>query len=269
MDYRYLKAFLTVATRLNFTQAARDLGVTQAAVSRQIRLLEESLDLQLVIRSPQQVQLTPEGERLFHESSRLNHWIQEDLKGGTQLIRIATLQGVLESWLVDILGKHFKETTTNFFVKTGTLERIGAEIEGGHVDIAITAHQIQNDRLTSFKLVKEKIVAISKKPIDVNKLADYPWVTFDPATYLIPYCGRRSQRIIQVESINAQLRLTIQGIGVTLIPHHIVPPNAGLHVYPIEQFKSEFLWATTLNYTKMPKHLQGFIQLIRKQAVTA
>lgn len=269
MDYRYLKAFLTAAHRLSFTQAARDLGVTQAAISRQIRLLEESVGLQLIIRSPQRVQLTPEGERLFEESRRLDRWIRDDLQTGTQTIRVATLQGILESWLVDLIARHFKVSSTNFFVKTGTLARMDAEIRGGHVDIAITARQVQGESLTSFKLFKERIVAVSKRPIDLTKLADYPWVTFDPETYLVPYCGRLSKRIIQVESINAQWQLTRAGVGVTMLPHHLVPESTGLHVYPIERFKNEFLWATLLDYTKPPTHLRDFVQLMRKEAVRA
>jgi len=58
-----LRAFEAAARHLSFTKAAEELFVTQSAVSRQIRLLEEFLDLQLFERKHRAVVLTAEGER--------------------------------------------------------------------------------------------------------------------------------------------------------------------------------------------------------------
>jgi DNA-binding transcriptional LysR family regulator len=60
-----LRAFEAVARTLSFTKAARELGVTQAAVSRQIRLLEEGLAVTLVARGATRTALTGAGEILF------------------------------------------------------------------------------------------------------------------------------------------------------------------------------------------------------------
>jgi LysR family transcriptional regulator, glycine cleavage system transcriptional activator len=60
-----LRAFEAVARTLSFTKAAQELGVTQAAVSRQIRLLEEGLAVTLVIRGTTRNALTGAGEILF------------------------------------------------------------------------------------------------------------------------------------------------------------------------------------------------------------
>ena len=49
------------ARQLNFTRAAKELGVTQAAVSRQIQLLEEHLGAAMFQRSPRSLKLTPAG----------------------------------------------------------------------------------------------------------------------------------------------------------------------------------------------------------------
>ena len=53
------------ARHLNFTRAAKELGVTQAAVSRQIQLLEEHLGAAMFQRSPRSLKLTPAGQRLY------------------------------------------------------------------------------------------------------------------------------------------------------------------------------------------------------------
>jgi DNA-binding transcriptional LysR family regulator len=60
-----LRAFEAVARTLSFTKAAQELGVTQAAVSRQIRLLEEALAVTLVTRGTTRNALTGAGEILF------------------------------------------------------------------------------------------------------------------------------------------------------------------------------------------------------------
>ena len=59
-----LVAFEAVARHLNFTAAARELGVSQAAASRQVRILEDHLGLRLFDRTKRRVRLTPAGEAL-------------------------------------------------------------------------------------------------------------------------------------------------------------------------------------------------------------
>ena len=57
--------FEAVARRLSFTAAARELGVSQAATSRQVRILEDHLGLRLFRRDGRQIRLTEAGEELF------------------------------------------------------------------------------------------------------------------------------------------------------------------------------------------------------------
>ena len=64
-----IKVFMVAANSKTFTAAARELGVTQAAVSRQIAAIEDVLAMQLFLRGPRQISLTDEGRFLFH---RLN-----------------------------------------------------------------------------------------------------------------------------------------------------------------------------------------------------
>jgi DNA-binding transcriptional LysR family regulator len=53
MDYRYLKAFLSVARHLSFSSAAKELCIATSAVSRQVQLFESSIGKELFIRSQQ------------------------------------------------------------------------------------------------------------------------------------------------------------------------------------------------------------------------
>jgi DNA-binding transcriptional LysR family regulator len=71
MDTKQLAAFCAVVERRSFSQAAEQLGVTQPAVSLQIRSLEKRLGLQLLDRSGRRVEPTEAGQRLYRSAQRL------------------------------------------------------------------------------------------------------------------------------------------------------------------------------------------------------
>jgi len=71
MDTRQLAAFCAVVERKSFSQAAERLGVTQPAVSLQIRSLEQRLGRQLLDRSGRRVEPTEAGVRLYASAQRL------------------------------------------------------------------------------------------------------------------------------------------------------------------------------------------------------
>src|SRR2546428_13340087 len=71
MDTRQLAAFCAVVERRSFSQAAEQLGVTQPAVSLQIRSLEKRLGLQPLDRSGRRVEPTEAGPRPYRSAPRL------------------------------------------------------------------------------------------------------------------------------------------------------------------------------------------------------
>src|SRR5215471_3934171 len=71
MDTRQLAAFVEVVERRSFSQAAERLGVTQPAVSLQVRALEKRLGTQLLDRSGRRVEPTEAGLRLYRGAQRL------------------------------------------------------------------------------------------------------------------------------------------------------------------------------------------------------
>src|SRR5690242_4599056 len=71
MDTRQLAAFCEVVDRRSFSLAAEKLGVTQPAVSLQVRSLEKRLGTQLLDRSGRRVEPTEAGLRLYRGAQRL------------------------------------------------------------------------------------------------------------------------------------------------------------------------------------------------------
>jgi DNA-binding transcriptional LysR family regulator len=82
MDTRQLAAFVAVVEKKSFSQAAERLGVTQPAISLQIRSLEERLGRRLLDRSGRRVEPTEAGLVLYRNAQRmlqLEHQLDEDL----------------------------------------------------------------------------------------------------------------------------------------------------------------------------------------------
>src|SRR5881227_2699377 len=71
MDTRQLHAFCEVVAQSSFSHAAERLGVTQPAVSLQVRALEKRLGTQLLDRSGRRVEPTEAGLRLYRGAQRL------------------------------------------------------------------------------------------------------------------------------------------------------------------------------------------------------
>jgi DNA-binding transcriptional LysR family regulator len=87
MDTRQLTAFCAVVELKSFSQAAERLGVTQPAVSLQIRSLEERLGQQLLDRSGRRVEPTEAGQRVYRGAQRmlaLEQQLIEEVAGGDE-----------------------------------------------------------------------------------------------------------------------------------------------------------------------------------------
>src|SRR5437899_8947098 len=90
-----LRAFEAVARRLNFSEAAEELHVTQSAVSRQIKGLEDELGAQLFTRGTRHVQITPDGQSLLRIVepfvAKLDHGVQHIRRSrGRQRVSVTT-----------------------------------------------------------------------------------------------------------------------------------------------------------------------------------
>jgi LysR family glycine cleavage system transcriptional activator len=104
-----LRVFEAVATRLSFAEAAEALHVTPAAVSQQIKSLEDYLQTPLFRRDGRKVQLTPEGTQLLpgirHGLDELEATLQRSRQQRqTGAINVSMLSSFLQRWLMPRLG---------------------------------------------------------------------------------------------------------------------------------------------------------------------
>jgi DNA-binding transcriptional LysR family regulator len=95
MDTRQLQAFCAVVERRSFSQAAERLGVTQPAISLQVRALEKRLGTQLLDRSGRRVEPTEAGVRFYRGAQRLLA-LEEDLVSEVTSDAEGALSGTFE-----------------------------------------------------------------------------------------------------------------------------------------------------------------------------
>ena len=107
-----LLAFDTAARLLSFTRAAAELGVTQTAISHQIRSLENDLGITLFRRSPQRVALTEAGQRwaselgpIFHRLRSVNATLRRPAVAERPHVSVSLVPSLGSRWLVPKLGR--------------------------------------------------------------------------------------------------------------------------------------------------------------------
>ena len=104
INYELYKVFFHVASTLSFSEASKQLFISQSAVSQSIKTLERKLDQTLFIRSTKKVQLTPEGEILLRHIEPAMHLIQ---RGEAQLLDAASTGGQIRIGASDTICRYF------------------------------------------------------------------------------------------------------------------------------------------------------------------
>jgi len=135
-----LRAFEAAARHLSFKRAAEELSVTPAAVSQQIRTLEETLGVRLFRRLPRAILLTDAGQRALPHMTTgfdaLARGVAEARRAGRQgPITVSVAPSVGGRWLVPRLG-HFAEAHPGIDVRVEASEAL-TDFETDGVDLAI------------------------------------------------------------------------------------------------------------------------------------
>ncbi len=136
----FFQGFEAAARNLSFTKAAEELFITQSAVSRQIKALEDHLGVRLFKRRPRSLVLTESGQLLY----RLAADVLERLQAGTDQLRadsrarqlsITTTTGFASLWLIPRLQR-FTSLNPDIDVRiSATTEALN--LERGLIDLAI------------------------------------------------------------------------------------------------------------------------------------
>lgn len=239
MDLPSLRAVLKIAERGSFSQAARDLGVTQPAISQQVGRLETELGRSLFERQGRSIALTEAGEKLCRHAQQIialaddaRRIVTDD--GETGRIAIAAIPTIAPYLLPEVLSSFRAEhpqaqVEVHEEVTANLLQRCA----NGEIDLGLLALPAERKYLHYERLYEEELMlvvpaqhALAKaRKVRLEDLQEEPFVLLDEAHCLSgdirSFCLRKkfqpvaTGRTTQLATVQELVAL---GHGVSLIP---------------------------------------------------
>ncbi|MGI9276695.1 MAG: transcriptional regulator GcvA [Endozoicomonas sp.] len=179
-----LQYFEVVARHLSFTRAAKELHVTQAAVSQQIRNLEQELGSRLFRRTTRRLLLSDDGERLLphvrQAFSSLESGLRKIRNRHYDYLNISVLPSFAARWLVPRLGRFAIQHPDIEIRLLPSLDLV--DFSRGDIDLAIRFGEGVYPGLKSTLLMEESVFPVcspglatgEKSLLDVEDLRHFP-----------------------------------------------------------------------------------------------
>jgi LysR family glycine cleavage system transcriptional activator len=169
-----IRGFVAVGRRMSITLAAQDLCVTQSAVSRQIRALEDMLGVRLLIRGHRSIAFTSEGERLFRSANGAVQQLQDAVgavrvNGVRQPVTIACTIGIAGLWLLPRL-RGFQQDHPGIDMRVAASDRV-EDLRGEGIDLAIRYCTQQTASDGAERLFGEMIAPVAHPALGLDSLA--------------------------------------------------------------------------------------------------
>lgn len=190
------KVFCQVGKSKSFSKAAKELYMTQPAVSQAIMQLERELDIRLFNRKPKGVTLTNEGSLLFEY---VNSAINLINLGEEKILEFKDLTvGELKIGVGDTISKYFllpyleefhnRYPNLKFKIINGTTLELNALIKSGEIDIAICNLPINDPSLevitcrevNDIFVCGEKYKSLLDKEVSLQEIVKYPLIFLEP-----------------------------------------------------------------------------------------
>lgn len=170
MEIRQLRAFTAIAETRTFTAAAQRVHVTQAAISMQIRQLEQEVGIPLFIRTPRRVVLTEAGEKLLERAQLIlrehDAAVAEiaELAGAEHgRLRVGSSSATVSAERLPQLFREMLEAHphVDITVTSGTSESLVRHILAGEIDVAFVSLPVEARNVETEVLSHDQLVAIA------------------------------------------------------------------------------------------------------------
>ncbi|MGY5806316.1 LysR substrate-binding domain-containing protein [Rhizobium sp. LEGMi198b] len=269
-----IRAFEAVARKLSFTRAAEELGMTQAAVSYQIKLLEERLRAKLFVRRSHGVVLTEAGQRIapnISEAFNLLHETLDNLEHAQhETLTVSTTNGFAALWLVPRLDS-FRLAQPQITVRIETTDRV-VDFAQEDMDVAVRAGDGKWPGLVAVKvhdvyyapmLSPQLATAIGgvREPADILKLplldSQNPLWTAWLCAHDLPLdiLERQSSPSLGTQVFSAPAAMDGRGVALLTPTYFRRELAEGRLVQPLAE-TSKAVWAYWLTYPERSRRLR-------------
>ena len=277
MNYTYMKVFYTVAKHQNISAAAKELDVTQPAVSRIISNIEKEYNTSLFFRSKNGVILTREGNRLYESIKnpfKQLEKIEADINANTlkeTTIHVGATATSLECFLFKVLDDiKRKYPNVKMRIYTASSSNLLHKVEDGTIDFAFitTPYKISEDLEIKdvFKIHNILIAPISYKskisgPISIKKLVNYPFIFLNKEMqfreHVESFLNKHNVKIkpvYEIDSSSMLIPLVENDCGLTFVPEE----SAENSIAKGRCFKVELLEEMPIRYISFVSRKNSF-----------
>lgn len=245
MELRHLRYFLEITQDMNMTKAAERLHMSQPPLSRQIKQLEEELDVMLFDRSGKQLKLTPAGSFLQNKARNLLSSVEE-IKAATHRIsstskvwlNIGFVPSTLYGFLPEIIRHHMKVKD----VEIGLSEYMTAQqivaLNARDIDVGFGRIIIEDPKIKHEVVLDEPILAAFPKDHPLAKRSSVALAALvkenlllyplkprpsyaDQVTDFFAARNLKPTLTQEVKELQTALGLVAAGVGVSLVPSSV------------------------------------------------
>ena len=188
-DFAKLQTFLMVIKEKSFSKASAKLGISQPAVTQQIKFIEEYLDTKIVERKKNGILLTKEGEDLYRIAQRLEKSISNSEKELLKIINkeftfvMGASYAIGNYILPNYLSEIKKRINNEVFMNIALSSEIITQLEDKKIDVALIESPIFRDSIIYREWVEDELVVFSNQPIPKHLKADdlmeFDWICRD------------------------------------------------------------------------------------------
>lgn len=268
MDIRELYYFSQVAKTRSFTQAAKNIHISQPALSKTIKKLEDELNVTLIDRRSNEITLTENGEFLLEKAEEIL-FLYENLKKSFQenskVERGKVIIGVPPVIGSSVFARVFSSFRTKYpNIRLRIIEN-GAKVtehnlENGVIDIGVVISPIDQNRFKFFPLFTDENVLIvhcehplaNKESVTFAELEHELFLLLDKSFMLhhqiIANCkenGFTPNIYFESSQWDFLVELVSEGVGVTILPRPILD-NFNTDSIKIIPFQDPFAWEVGL-----------------------
>ena len=249
MEIRQLRAFVAIAESGTFTAGALRVHVTQAAISMQIRQLENEIGAKVFVRAPRHVILTEAGEQLLR---RARHILREhdaaldeiaELAGAERgRLRIGSASAmVLTEQLPGILKNLRKQhPAAEISVTSGTSEVLVDQILAGEVDIAFVSLPVDVRGIKTERLSEDQLVAIASPRHKLAKQRTVSAYTLAGERLILGERGGNTRRLIDQFFAQAGVTLRVaMELSRQQAIRRMVEEDMGVGIVPLQSVKED------------------------------
>jgi LysR family transcriptional regulator, cyn operon transcriptional activator len=259
LELRHIRYFVATSEAMSFTRAARQLNVSQPALSHSIFQLEERLGNKLFERSVKGIRLTPAG-KVFEKTAQR---VLREISAGAQLIaessgliageiRLGFVNSVNIFWLPMMIGRFLqKYPLVKFSVQSIDISELESRLLDEKLDLGIGFLERKRQSLKTLELFVENLVVIAnaklptkkKRSMSLDEVVRFPLVLLRSG-----FCTREiidaglegsdshPKILAEFDSIDAIVSCVQEVAAISVLPEHACRWQAypGIKVIPLK-----------------------------------